>query len=131
MTAKHLNSVPPQIVYPPGPIERQANTVPRGMLFGGGGLYLFISTTSIAPQPTIGVVVFNHVPTLSQPKTPKNSTPPLAGAYTIWRGYVILGGGFSLFFGLWVGLRPNPTHKTPPPLLGMHVYGYVGLWVGE
>ena len=38
MTAKHPNSVPPQIVYPPGPIERQANTVPRGMLFGGGVL---------------------------------------------------------------------------------------------
>ena len=37
MTAKHPNSVPPQIVYPPGPIERQANTVPRGTLFGGGG----------------------------------------------------------------------------------------------
>ena len=38
VTAKHPNSVPPQIVYPPGPIERQANTVPRGMLFGGGGV---------------------------------------------------------------------------------------------
>ena len=37
MTAKHPNSVPPRIVYPPGPIERQANTVPWGMLFGGGG----------------------------------------------------------------------------------------------
>ena len=36
MTTKHPNSVPPQIVYPPGPIECSANTVPRGMLFGGG-----------------------------------------------------------------------------------------------
>ena len=31
------NSIPPQIVYPPGPIERQANTIPRGTVFGGGG----------------------------------------------------------------------------------------------
>ena len=38
VTAKHTNSIPPQIVYPPGPIERQANTVPRGMVIGGGGV---------------------------------------------------------------------------------------------
>ena len=31
------NSIPPQIVYPPSPIERQANTIPRGTVFGGGG----------------------------------------------------------------------------------------------
>ena len=49
MTAKHPNSVPPQIVYPPGPIEHQANTVPRGMLFGGGGLH-HLSTALFALQ---------------------------------------------------------------------------------
>ena len=43
-TAKHPNSVPPQILYPPGPIERQANTVLRGMLFGGGGLHIYYYT---------------------------------------------------------------------------------------
>ena len=53
MTAKHPNSVPPRIVYPPGPIERQANTVPRGTLFGGGG-FLMQAWHASGPLPTDG-----------------------------------------------------------------------------
>ena len=58
MTAKHPNSVPPQIVYPPGPIEHQANTVPRGMLFGGGGLMCGggVGSQWIGTQPAYAVL---------------------------------------------------------------------------
>ena len=70
VTAKHPNSIPPQIVYPLGPIERQANTVPWGMVFWGGVYFIGGGVGGPGALPADNTPARRKTPLQPPPQTP-------------------------------------------------------------